>query len=330
MLTSFAKSLFHSLLTVVFIVLLSKSAGAASFVSGDTQEDATDPSFFLKKGQFSETTFYRYGATTADNYNYLGIKTGDFSQNEQNINQALAYGVTDRFMVTVNDTYNPTDITKVTSMSGTTTDRSSSGFTDPVITGKYRVVVQNPSFISWDIFTGYSPNIFSAEAPSPTQDGTVARGSQSEFFGMDINHNYRKLTLQGVAQATYNGTASTLNLSNNDYSSTDAHWSYLVGINTQRRFSDNFNINLNVDYTFNDSENGRNTLEHAYTSAANNSGDFEAALNYQAIQNLWVSLVYDYYLYSNTSQKYADYPTSDTSVKDKCQNQIGLKAQYIF
>lgn len=321
-------AVYAAMLLICGAVLCSTPAAADS-VSNDN--DITDPSFLLTRHQASEITAYSYALENGDGYNYLGGRDSSFEEKTQTITQYLSYAFTDRLNVTISGAYEPTSRTKTTSISGATTDRNDSGFADPTLQAKYRVLTQGASSMNWDIQAAYSPNVFDAESATNGRDGTVARGSQAEALSSYLSHVFNKLTLQLNTQVTHYGAQESESLANGTLNDLDPYWSYLVGINTQRRFSDRFSINANVNYTFYDSEHDANrATQIVYTTQPDNMGDFGLAMNYEFIPGrLSGSLLYDYFIYSDATQKYLNV-TSDTTTKNQDKSQFGAKLKYIF
>src|SRR5580698_2008611 len=131
-----------------------------SSVSGDGA-NIFSPTYIVPKGIFLDTLTYHHYDETADVFDSQGAKRDSIEITSQSVNEAIAYGITDRFDVQVGMGNYPEFRTKTTGLTGNTTTTNASGVTDPTIAAAYRLQSQNYRHpVNWDIEAAYSPNAF--------------------------------------------------------------------------------------------------------------------------------------------------------------------------
>ena len=292
----------------------------------------SDPLYLPLQGQIFSETSYDWTSTSEDVFNSAGVKTESERINSNPFSQTFEYGLTDDLMLSGNIGYDPSVTTHLNPGGGASTDRTSSGWDDPTFGVVYRVLDQRFNPLTLDVGASYSPNVFSAEAASDTDDGTVARGGQAWDFGGTLGREMRDFTIAGSFNAEYQGSRGTLNETSGDSIASSSDWIYTLGLATQTRFSDQFSLNAGAGYTFAHNSNVVNEatlVEHE--NRAKGTPNLNAALNYHFIPNILVgSVTYEHDFGGGSDNIYAAIPTDNNSVSNKSEDVVGVRLRYVL
>lgn len=298
----------------------------------DAARIVSDPLYLPLQSQLLGTTSYAYGTTTENVFDDTGARTSSNRIDLNEIDQALAYGVTDDLTLRLNWGYAPSrTVTRQLVPSGSD-ERSGSGWTDPDFGVTWRVLDQRDNPLTLDLRADYSPDAFPAKAANTDDDGTVARGGQMADLGATLGREMGDFTIAGTFDAKYLGSSKVLNQVSDEFTRTDALWNYTLGLDTQTRITDRFSINAGLGHTFaNDADvvNETNGLEHI--AQTGDSNDFNVALNYHFIPNTVVgSIRYQHNFYDATHNVFPAAPVDNTAVLDRNEDVVGVTLRYLI
>lgn len=315
------------------LFLLPLGANALDFTL-DASRILSDPSYLPLGGQLYGSTEYSYGNTSSNTNNSIGALKSTNTTLSNTVNEILEFGVTRDFSLRVSDSYQWTAAT-ASDPNGANTSTHSNGFIDPTFEAICRVLDQKDHPISWDLLATYAPNLLNAQSADPTENGTVARGGDTETFGTAISQKTKDFTFYLEGTLTYLNSRSVFNPSNNITTNYDASWQYFLNASTQTRFNSQWSLNLTASETFNDSANAffinsGGTL----VNSINQPGEvttLTSALNFQAIPNRCVlSFIYSHYFYDNISNLNQTFPGNSTTTNEKGQDIFSGELRYVF
>jgi hypothetical protein len=250
------------------------------------------------------------------------------------VNQVLEVGLTDDFALRAGDSYQWLSSTTNFPNSPDTVTHSN-GFIDPSFTAIWRALDQKDHSINWDLQATFSPNLFNAQSPDPSENGTVARGGDTETLGTAISQKTRDFTFYLQGTMAYLDNRSVFNPGNNITTSYDPSWQYVLNASTQTRFGPQWSLNLGCSETFNDNVdtsfvNSGGTLISS-VSQPGRQLTFTAALNFQAIPNRCVlSFISNNYSYDGVGNSNQTQPANSTTTVDKGENAFNGELRYVF
>ncbi len=317
------------------IVLFLLPIGVQAFdFTPDASRVVSDPSYLPLGGQLYGSTEYTYGNTGSNTDNSLGALKSSNSTLSNTVNQALEYGLTSDFALRVSDSYEwPSSTTSYPD--GTIMVTHSDGFIDPTFEAIWRALDQKDHAMNWDLLVTYAPNLFNAQSADPTENGTVARGGDTETFGTAISQKLKDFTFYFEGTMTYLDNRSVFNPGNNITTNYDPSWQYYIDASTQMRFSRQWSLNLSYSETFNDNVsasyvNSRGNL----ISSISQPGEvfvFTAALNFHAVPNRCVlSFIYNHYFYDGVSYTNDTVPSNSTFTNGKGEDVFNGELRYVF
>jgi hypothetical protein len=290
----------------------------------------SDPLYLPLKGQVYGATAYTLGMPKGDNLK-AGVNTGSFTSSDNLIDQTFAYGLLNDLTIRVAQGYGINSRDSTSAATGDVTTGSASGFNDPTISATFRVLDQPRSPVILNLTASYSPDAFAAEASGGGSDGTIARGGQTAGISFALGRVTRSFTVAGTAASTHVGPQVTELLSNGTSSSSDAYWSYNLGLNTQTRFADRWSFDAGLafatagNYDVSNLETGN---PHVY--APSSTRTLNLALNCHFRPNRLVgSVTYSYSSYSDATNTFAK-ASLDTAVANHAGNVVGVRLIYLF
>ncbi len=303
----------------------------AQGMAPDTGRILSDPNFLPYAGQIYGFTDYDHTWTNGDSFNNLDAKTASFNVNTDTVGQFLSYGLMDDLELNAAIHYVPGSQRDVTFANGTQESLNSSGFGDPSFGVVWRALEQGPSPVDFDLFGSYSPDWIDSKAPSPNNDGTVARGGSSGTVGAAVGYVTPQFSLRGSFNANFYGRSDTLDLLSGDTLRTDSRTDYVLGLATQWRFNPVFSVNAGIDHTFASNQNVLNTAtDVSHVGEPGDTTALHAALNYHIVPNKVVaSAIYTHDFYSNAQSVYAN-PASDSSVRNRSGDSVGVRLYYVL
>lgn len=305
---------------------------SAQTVPPDTTEVriVSDPLYLPVKGEVYGATAYSFTQPTGENFK-AGVETSSFSADDHSVNQTLAYGLTDRLTMRLGFGYGVNDRDSTAAATGDVTVGNASGWNDPTFSATYRLFDEPFSPLIVDVTGGYSPDLMDAKASDGVGTGTLARGGQNADVAVAFGRVLRSVTLAGTVGTTYVGQQTTLQLSNGTSTSADAHWSYSAGVATQMRFTSRTSVDAGVtvgsaaSYTVSNIDTGSS---HAYGPGVTRS--LNAAFNYHLVPNrIVVAATYRYDNNTDATNTFVK-ATSDTAVKGRSDNSVGVRLMYAF
>lgn len=314
---------------VVCLPLAVHAQDAPPYTPPDGSRILSDPNYLPYAGEFYGHTDYTHTWTSGDTFDSTGAKASSFHVNTDTIGQFLSYGITDDLEVNAAIRYAPDTSRKIDFANGTTTTLDSSGFSDPSLGVVWRAIDQGPSPFLVDFFGNYTLDAIDSKAASPTQDGTIARGGQSGTVGAALGYESPQFGLRGVFDANFYGNSTTLDLGSGDLLRTQGYNDYVLGLESQWRFSPVLSVNAGIDHTF--AANQNTTNEVSGVNHVLNPGDvtaLHAAVNYHLVPNKVVlSAMYTHDFYGNSSTAFLN-PASDTTVHNKSGDTVGVQLYY--
>jgi hypothetical protein len=317
----------------IIFCLLPLGAGAFDFTP-DASRVVSDPAYLPLGGQLYGSSEYTYGNTGSTTDNSVGAFKSSISTLSNTVNQALEYGVTRDFALRVSDSYEwPSTTTSYAD--GAVTVTHSDGFIDPTFEAIWRALDQQDHPVNWDLLATYAPNLINAQSADPVENGTVARGGDTETLGTAISQEMRDFTFYLEGTVTYLDDRSVFNQGNGLTTHYDPSWQCFINISTQTRFSPQWSLNLSGSETFNENADASyvNTGGDLISSISQ-SGDvleFTGALNFQAIPNRCVlSFIYNHYAYTGVSNTNETQPGSSTMTDEKDEDLFNGELRYVF
>jgi hypothetical protein len=290
----------------------------------------SDPLYLPMKGQVYGMTGYTFDRPTGQNFKN-GSQTSAFTADDHSFDQTLAYGITNRLTVRLGFGYGVNERDSTAAATGDVTVGNSRGFNDPTFSATYRVIDEPGSPLVFDVTGSVSPDFMTAKASGGVGEGTLARGGQNAGIGVEFGRVTHAFTLAGTVSATYVGQQTTFQLSNDTSTSADAHWAYALGVASQTRFTDRVTCDAGLTvgsaatYTV---TNVDTTNSHVASPAVTRALNF--AFNYHLVPNrVVVAATYSYSNNSDATNTFAK-ATSDTAVKDRSGNAVGVRLFYTF
>jgi hypothetical protein len=294
----------------------------------------SDPSYLPLRGQLYGSTEYSYGNTGSNSNNYLNTLTSSNSTVSNTIIQELAYSLTDDFTLRVSDSYEWLTST-TTGTSGATTVTNSNGLLDPTFGATWRVLDESQHFFNWDLIGSYAPNLINAQSASPSNNGNLARGGDTETLGTALSYKSQDFTLYLEGSTTYLDNRYVVNPATNITTTYTSSWQYYLLVSTQTRFTNQWSVNLALSQTFNNIvnasyTNGGGTLI-ASSRNPGNATDLIGALNFQAVPDRFViSAIYNHNFYNIGGTTYAALPASNTTTFNKGEDVFSGELRYVF
>ena len=318
----------HGWLAAAFAAFMLQPA-LAQDATQDPLRILSDPAYLPLQGQFTGRTTYNYGWLSGGVYDASHAKLYGFHTDSNEFRQYFDYGLTDDLSLNVGMSYDPSVTQKRDYSGGTVEHLERQGFSDPSFGLTYRAVDQRTAPFNLDLYTNYQPDWIDAKAPSVGHDGSIARGGDLAQFGAALSHVTPGFTILGRFEADYNGDRSILQPASGLSSHEGSNWDYLLGLETQTRLNDRFSLDGNASYTFNGDSGIVSAGGVPHDWQPGNVTDLGVAVDYQMVPNRFVaSLGYDYRIHDDTSNLFPGAPASDTSVKYKDENVLGVKLNY--
>jgi len=301
----------------------------------DLTPDATrylsDPNYLPYGGQIYGYTTYDHSWTSGDTVNYLGVQTSSFRENADAFGQFLSYGITDDLELNAAIHADADVQRQVDLANGTEPNLNSSGFSDPSFGVVWRALDQASAPVDLDLFGNFAPNWIDSRLPSPTDDGTIARGGSVGTVGAALGYGTHQLSVRGSVYAEFNGHSDSLDLGDNDLVRTDGYTDYVLSLTSQARLNQLFSVNAGISHTFLPNENVLNlTTGTPHVTEPGNSTVLSASLNYNLIPNTAViSATYSHSFLGNIDYVYAN-PVSDSSTRDRSGDTVGVRVDYVL
>lgn len=297
----------------------------------DTTRYLSDPNFLPYAGQIYGTTSYAHTWTNGTTKDYLGNQTSSFHVNSDDITQFLSYGITDDLEVNGEITYVPGTQRQINLANGVQESLNSSGFSDPSFGATWRLLDEGPYPVDFDLFGSFSPDWINAKAPSPMDDGTVARGGNAGTLGAALGYETEQVSLRGAFNANFFGDSNTLNLDTGDTGHTQGYTNYVLALTSQIRLDPLFSVNAGVDHTFASNQNVSNidtgighVLEPGDTTA------LHVALNYNLVPDKAViSVNYTHAFLDNNRTLWAN-PLLNSTTNNRYGNVAGVQLSYLL
>jgi hypothetical protein len=321
--------------TLFLLALSLLPMGAQAFdLSPNVSRVISDPSYLPLQGQLFGSTEYSYGNTGSNTNNYQNTLASSNNTISNTINQTLAYSITDDFTLRVSGSYEWLNST-TTSTTGANTGTNSNGFNDPTLGVTWRVLDESQHLLNWDLIGAYSPNFINAQSANQTENGTVARGGDTETFGTALSYKSQDFTLYLEATTTYLDNRDVLNPANQITTTYNSSWQYYLLVSTQTRFTNQWSVNLSLSQTYDDNVNAFYVNNGGTLITSNrvpgDVTDLIGALNFQAVPDRFViSAVYNHNFYNIGSTTYAALPASNTTVFNKGEDVFSGELRYLF
>lgn len=314
------------------MIALGAAALSLSFVlpASAQQADApipfrmlSDPAYLPMQNVWFGSSAFSMLESNGDAYNAAGDKTATRKGWEDLITQELEYGITNDFTVRISDTYVPYDKTKSDFTAGGFSDHERDGFEDPSVGVTWRAVDQaNANPMNFDLIGDYKPNLITANT------NNVARGGEGGDFGLAVSRVMPNFTVYGQALAEWYGGSAEFDPNDKNFTRTGSYWDYLLNLQTQTRLGNRFSFNAGAGYVFaNNTRVSDLTSGVAHTAEPGDGWRLNAALNYLVQPNIVASLTYNYARTDTTNDVYA-LPASNTSLRNRDDNQFGVKFAY--
>lgn len=293
------------------LAVVPASAQAFDFnLEPDHTRYLADPSYLPAKGELDGESTIGYSDTTEEHYNSSGVMSRKYTANTLTGAQSLTYGLTKRISVSMSETY-AKQTAKDAYSSGGTNKFNFSGFEDPAIGLRGRVVPQGKAPFFIDFVGAYSPDLFEAKAATTTTDGSVGRGNQTFGGEMIIGREMKSWTTQLGYAATLNGERKEQVAGRSGSNVMDAYWSYALEWKNQLRFTDSIFLNAGANLNWHE-----DTVHHpAYAASYVGSEDPGTALylspGYVIIpQKMTLSAEFDWRNMGDATENYSDHTES--------------------
>jgi hypothetical protein len=312
-------------------MLAPASAFALDFTP-DNGRYLSDPLYLPMQGQLDGTTSYSYSASTGHIDDALGAHVQSFDVRTDRILQSLEYGVTDDLSLNISDAYDPVHERVVQPAGGGQFSRNDSGLEDPTIGVTWRALDQRASPVSLDLLASYAPNVIDSNASSATSDGSVARGGSQWSFGAALGHESRDFAIRAGINANWYGQRKVENDSGVNVSTQGSYWNTSADLGTQTRLSDQFSLDAGVGYVFaHDTSLDNHVTAVDFVTRPGNGADARLGLNYNIVPNKFVvGLTYGYNANETSHETSAATPADDTATRDRKENVVGAKLDYVF
>lgn len=293
----------------------------------------SDPAYLPFAGQFQGTTAYHYDETSANVFNSTGAPDYKFNTITNSVSQFMQYGLTDDLSFQFSIAYDPSQKRNDIFPDGTMESFKNDGFTDPSFGVTWRAIDEANGPMNLDLSASYQPDAFNDKSPSPSEDGSVARGGQAAHFGGAISEVMPQFTVLGQADANFFGSSDVDNLTNSTTAKRDSYWTYDLGVQTQGRITDQLSVDAGLTYTFNPSFNVMNITNG--NPSISNPGDttsINAGLNYHIVPNtVVVGLTYNYDLHGSSRNTFPTLPAAASTItRDDHENTFGVRLQYVL
>jgi hypothetical protein len=318
-------------LVLLAALLLPIRASAQTATSESTgTRIVSDPLYLPLKGEVYGATVYTFNRPTGDNFK-AGSETSSFTADDHAVDQTFAYGVSNRLTLRLGFGYGVNERDSTAAATGDVTVGNARGWSDPAFSATYRLLDDTTSPLIVDLTGGYSPDLIDAKASGGAGTGTVARGGQNGNVGVAFGRVTRGFTVAGTVAGTYVGQQTTLQLANGTSTAADAHWSYAFGLATQTRFTARTSLGAGISvgsaagYTVSNIDTGNS---HTYGPPVTRS--LNLAFNYHVVPSrVVVALAYSYDNNTDATNTFVK-TTSDTAVKDRSGNTVGVRLMYAF
>jgi hypothetical protein len=315
------------------LLFLPMAAGAFDFTL-DNSREISDPSYLPLGGQLFGSTEYTNGNPGSNTNNSTGAPMAANSSQSNLFNQVFEFGFTDDFTFHVGDSFEWVTSTN-TPAGGASTNFNFYGFEDPTFRATWRFMDQSESNFNWDLIGSYSPNLFTSQSASSTQNGTVARGGNSELLGTAFSQKMRSFTYYLEATMTYLDNRTSLDPTGTYTSTFNSSWQYELSLLTQTRFTDQWSLNLNLSHTFFDNVNASiANMANPPSSTTNQQGDvteFTSALNWQAIPDRCVlSFIYSHDFDNDSAYINNTHPANSTTTTNRVDDIFSGELRYVF
>jgi len=289
----------------------------------------SDPLFLPRKGQVYGVTAYTLDMPKGDNFK-AGVNTGSFTSSDSLVDQTIAYGLLNNLTIRLVQGYGINSRDSTSAATGDVTTGGASGFNDPTISATFRVLDEPQSPVILNLTASYSPDTFASKASGGGSDGTIARGGQTAGLSFALGRVTKSFTVAATAASTHVGSQVTELLSNLTSSSSDAYWSYNLGLATQTRFTDRWSLDAGVAFATAGSYNVSNIeTGNAHVFAPSSTRSVNVAFNYHFLPNRLVgSVAYTYNGYTDATNTFAK-AASDTAVENRMGNTVGFRLLYV-
>jgi hypothetical protein len=314
---------FISLTLLAGYVLSATSASAAS----STRPQLGDPAWLPDTGQIFSYTTGGY-STWNGNANYASGASGhSYTYYHTEITQELGYGVNDRFVLTLSDSYTPGE--KEDQNPGS--EYKFSGFQDPTIGADYRVMDERYSTLNVDVELFYSPNVLTAKAADLSSAGSIARGNNAVTVDVSPSYVGQNYTVRGVFGTTWYSasTEDSQSLPGTSYK-TDSYWQYHAALQTQLRLNERFAFNASIIETIDQNRNATLPSGLAYTYSPGADTQLAVGFQFRFIPNKLLLSVLDTYEFEGNDRDNFAVSSNNETYSDLHGNTVAATLEYVF
>jgi hypothetical protein len=186
------------------LAVLPAQAQAFDFsLAPDRTRYLADPSYMQAKGELDGESTLGYSNTTEDRYLSDGTLSPKYTANTIKAGQSLTYGITNRINASVSETYMHRSVKDA--YPDQTESFNLSGFEDPDLSLRGRVIPQGKAPFYFDVVGGYSPDLFDAKVASLSGNGSAGRGNQAFNGEVIFGREMKSWTTQLGFNATHYG-----------------------------------------------------------------------------------------------------------------------------
>ncbi len=315
-------------------ILLTATALSLSMFANANAKDINDPLYLLGKGSFMSESIYSYAKSTNATFNNTGTVAYTSKKTKTHkLQEAISYGVTDKFQLGLQFAYSPSE--EARSNNGTSiTKIQNKGFYDPSFDIKYRLVDDNAYTL--DILGYYKSNVIDwTESVTGSRNGAPIGGFGGNSYGLGakLGKDYGNYTVTAYAIAIYNEDSNLKRkeASSESYYNISDSMDYEFGIESQYRFNEQYNVNLDLSYL----EKGKFDSTSLSTSryVAISGGDtFTAKMkfNYNIDSSSSVGLFASYSRLDDLYQRSDAFPNMSTFVEEEDTHEIGVSYKKVF
>lgn len=132
------------------------------------------------------------------------------------------------------------DSEKTAIIGSTTSTTNSAGISDPTIEVKYRALHEDTDKLIFDYRFAFSPKFGTAKIGSITEDGNNLRGGMETSLGIEVGRRFSLYSFSLEASFTYTGSLESTDLSDDSLLKTKNRMDYVVRLNGQYNFYEDF------------------------------------------------------------------------------------------
>lgn len=272
--------------------VLSPLSANAFDLSPASSDNLADPAYIPAAGETDGESVLSLNSLHEKRITPAGTMSPAYDAVSRDIGQSLVYGVTDRFSLSLSDSYRT--VHSRDAYPSTTRSFFASGFENPDLQASYRLIEQKTAPVSLDVLADIQPDLFDARAPSTLRGGTVASGGTETGAALRLNRQMKSLTLQLESFADHMGDRKVKEMSDDSTEKYAADWHYGLTFREETRFTDHAFLNAGLSLS-QDSDGHVSDPAQALNSKTSHAPEklFYLAPGYQIIpQTLVVSATY--------------------------------------